>query len=374
MSAILAGLASAIPQILGSGMSIAGQIQGQNWSDQMQQRQNNFAHDESLLARQHDIDMFNMQNEYNTPQAMLDRLLSTGMNPSTALSMMSGQGNVGSLANSGVQAAPASAPSSSGEGMSMAGNILGGIPRSIMDNLNELEDWKSKQTINYFLPKQQEEAINKTRAEVDKLLAAKSVDEATANQINQLTPELVGVKREEQKQIEQSIKESGKRVEKIDKDMQFIDEQMSMISVQKVTELYKQKLLSAQAYQAIMAGNESQSNIELNFEKRNMLQKEIYFQDIKNRWAELGIIDSLSGHAQLINYLHVMTNNSGAQLNDMMKFIKLATTGKVADAIKFFYQDLKLTLDANGIQSNRDTAGMVQDNGQVLDTDSYQKK
>lgn len=73
-AAVLAGLISAGAGIAGTGGNIIAQSnlnkKNRQWSEQMTEK-----------SWQHDLDVWNMQNAYNTPMAQKQRLINAGMNP-----------------------------------------------------------------------------------------------------------------------------------------------------------------------------------------------------------------------------------------------------------------------------------------------------
>ena len=70
------------------GGAVAGQgIMGYFSAKEANRMNYKLAHE----GMQHEIDMWNMQNAYNTPQAQMERLKQAGLNPN----LMYGQGNVG---------------------------------------------------------------------------------------------------------------------------------------------------------------------------------------------------------------------------------------------------------------------------------------
>lgn len=80
-------------------------------------------------ARQHDVNMWNMQNQYNTPQMQMQRLTEAGLNPH----LMYGQGNTGNAST------PQKAP------VPEVGNELTSLSQmSLAPVLSMYQDWRVK--------------------------------------------------------------------------------------------------------------------------------------------------------------------------------------------------------------------------------------
>lgn len=164
------------PVVLGSLISAAGQAtaaginswQASNlntrnmvWNEEQAAINRQFQSDEAEKARQWNMDatkeLMNMENEYNSAEAQYKRLLETGMNPATALSMLSGNGNA--AASGSVQGNPGPSGSMpSGADVYGVGTRSGILAQASNTIFSLLADMPMKQVeYNY----KQEEILNK---------------------------------------------------------------------------------------------------------------------------------------------------------------------------------------------------------------------
>lgn len=98
---------------------------------------------EAQLGRDFEKEMWNAQNEYNTPQAQLQRLMDAGINPSTAVGMMSGNNPAGNAGNASAPSIGSTVPATSssvGDIGSTVGQIVAGVPDSIYSNMVREQD------------------------------------------------------------------------------------------------------------------------------------------------------------------------------------------------------------------------------------------
>lgn len=115
---IIGGVLGAGSQIYGANLAYKGQKQANKTNIQLARE-----------ARTHDVDMWNKQNEYNTPAMQMQRMSEAGLNPN----LMYGQGNVG---NAGTpQKAPV--PQVENELASMA-------QMSLAPAISMYQDWRVK--------------------------------------------------------------------------------------------------------------------------------------------------------------------------------------------------------------------------------------
>lgn len=96
------------------GLNWLGSLFGNSFAAKQAQLNRDFQREERLAAQQFNLDMWNMENEYNTPRNQLDRLLDAGVNPNSVFSNLSSvaPGSVRTNPMSGGQASPVAPPSS----------------------------------------------------------------------------------------------------------------------------------------------------------------------------------------------------------------------------------------------------------------------
>lgn len=165
LSSLIGAGASAIGQGIGLGVNANLNKKNREWNEQQAIINRQFQSDEAQKARDWNfnstLQLMDKENEYNAASAQFDRLLQTGMNPATALGMISGNGNA--MASGSVQGAtPASGSMPSGSdvygaglmssmfasGLSDIGSIFADLPLKQAELNLKLEDRISKQIDN----------------------------------------------------------------------------------------------------------------------------------------------------------------------------------------------------------------------------------
>lgn len=111
-----------VGDIIGGLFGVAGQVAGNKQAEKNIKLQNEYNFQLAKYAYDQNLDMWNRQNEYNTPLAQMQRLQEAGLNPN----LMYGQGNVGNASNAPSFEAPKmEAYTNLGDyGMSQAGKQL----------------------------------------------------------------------------------------------------------------------------------------------------------------------------------------------------------------------------------------------------------
>lgn len=111
--------------LIGAGSQVSGGLFGYLG----QKRQNKHNLQLAKDARQHDVNMWNMQNQYNTPAMQMQRLKEAGLNPH----LMYGQGNTGNAST------PQKAP------VPEVGNELSSLAQmSLAPAISMYQDWRVK--------------------------------------------------------------------------------------------------------------------------------------------------------------------------------------------------------------------------------------
>lgn len=132
-AAIIASMIGAGASIAGSAGSAiaAGNLNKKNraWQEEQAVINRQFQSDEAEKARSWNFDatkeLMNMENEYNSAEAQYKRLLETGMNPATAIGLLSSNGNA--AASGSVQGNPGPSGSMPSGGDAFGSNTIGGI-------------------------------------------------------------------------------------------------------------------------------------------------------------------------------------------------------------------------------------------------------
>lgn len=157
--------------LLGIAGSIGGQYLGADLGSKQLEKEQEFNHNESELARQYNtaereatqqwnLEQWNRENEYNSPAAQLERAKAAGFNPNAAVEGISGSSNAGHI-----QSAPQSGPAASSPG-SVAGNLMdliGNSANSIMSNALVAEQVEGLKIDNLWKNKEKDVAYRQAR-------------------------------------------------------------------------------------------------------------------------------------------------------------------------------------------------------------------
>lgn len=371
---ILSSLLSAGSSAVGSVAGLIGQGEAQRFQSSEAAKARNFAADQAQLERDFNLEMWNKNNEYNDPSAELSRLLATGMNPSTALGMMSGQNSVAQLASSSASPAGIAAAGVGNSAGEIAAGLIGGIPRSIADVYKTMQEGKGQELINRFTPEQQRKIIDKMNAEISKLEEDKAVSHETAEQIRKLTPKLVNLKEAEYQEIHKAMQEADKRISVMDKQIEEIGENILRIKADTVLSYAKAGNERAQAMLAKKQADSIDPNTMLDIKREELegLKKENWLKDFTNYWAEKGVNPNLDGMTELFNYLKVMVAAPNTTIGDVQKFANMLFNGEPSEAIKFAVKQCKVKFDKVIPYTDEKGSKKVSENSQKLDN-SYVK-
>ena len=143
-----------VGSIASAGISSAAQSQTNKMNLQMMREQNQFNHDEAALQFDREKEMFNLENQYNNPVEVVQRLRAAGINPSVALS--GSLGSAMSSAASGGQPVAASAGALPSNIQSPFANFASGVLDSsykVAQILKTLADTKKTGVDTDFLEK-----------------------------------------------------------------------------------------------------------------------------------------------------------------------------------------------------------------------------
>ena len=172
-------LGSIISGTVSAGSTAAGLITNGNlnkrnreWNAEQAAINRAFQSEEAVNQRVWNEQMMNKENEYNSASAQYARLLQTGMNPSTALSMISGEGNASASVQGSSMPSGAQASMNDPYGSSIASSLVGGIPQSAGEIYSQYLDNYNKQTQNSILDATKDAIIKAKNLEPDAALAS----------------------------------------------------------------------------------------------------------------------------------------------------------------------------------------------------------
>lgn len=322
--------------LTGGAGSVIGSLVGAGAGVLMQNSQNKFNANQAALNRQFqtaereavqdwNLAQWNRQNEYNSPAAQYERLLKTGMNPVSALGMLSENGNVAGQLSSVPQAGSQAEAAGNGLGSSLA-NMFGDLGSRFNESELARSQVVAQDMANYYKPFDKEFEYKQAEAAIYQSVKSGELDEAQAHQIRELLPLVKGKSIMEIQEIAQSIEESQARIDEI---MSQID----LNDAQTVTELYKQKLISAQTYEAYTASNlniakseeayanaqEAYSRIPVNMETANKIREEVTKMTYENGLRSKGINPDAPAMVQLIQ--HALHPGAGFGVSNGLGFL-----------------------------------------------------
>lgn len=247
---------------VGLGSSLISSAFGSIFGNNSAKKQFKYQQQLNREAFQHDVDMWNRQNEYNTPSAQMERLQAAGLNPN----LVYGNGGATNTANNAptynagsapdVSSARAAAASLANQGFNTALNLQ--LQQAQAANLNADTNLKNKTS--------ELSSVQKEIAMIDKQFQQGTLDERTQYQLEKWKQDLV-LGRNQIKIGDQQVTLNQKEMERLDAETERIREstkltksQAEEIGVQLLflPELLRSQIASnnANAYNAIQSGNE----------------------------------------------------------------------------------------------------------------------
>lgn len=210
---------SDVGSVLGAGIGAYADYkinqQNNNFNAQQAAINRQFQTEEREAAQEWNYSMWQEQNEYNSPEQQYRRLIAAGMNPSTALQMLSQTGNTaGSVATTPQPGSVASAA-----GLAQPGSMIALAAKNAAETSLIKGETESVAIENLWKPKEKARIIANLEAENKSLLARAKLDEKQAEQVEKLTPALVQRSRLDLVQLRLSIKETKKKCDKIDSEI-----------------------------------------------------------------------------------------------------------------------------------------------------------
>lgn len=136
ISGLGGGILGAASNIVGGIMSYKGQKAANKTNLQIANETNQMNRELAQGAQAHDVAMWNRQNEYNTPQAQMQRLQEAGLNPN--LIYDSGAGSAGNAGS------PQKAPVPQMERAQVNNEMAAMATMNIMPAIAQYQDWQVK--------------------------------------------------------------------------------------------------------------------------------------------------------------------------------------------------------------------------------------
>lgn len=220
---------SDIGSILGAGIGAYAdyKINQQNNQFNAQQAAINrqFQTEEREAAQEWNYSMWQEQNEYNSPEQQYRRLIAAGMNPSTALQMLSQTGNTaGSVAISPQPGSVASAA-----GVAQPGSLIALAAKNAAETSLIKGETDSVAIENFWKPQEKRRILANLEAENKEILSRTNLNDKQAEQVEKLTPNLVKRSQLELRQLRVSIRETRKKCDKYDAEIDVLKKEADKI-------------------------------------------------------------------------------------------------------------------------------------------------
>lgn len=210
---------SDIGSIVGAGLGAYAdyKINQQNNQFNAQQAAINrqFQTEEREAAQEWNYSMWQEQNEYNSPEQQYRRLIAAGMNPSTALQMLSQTGNTAGS----VVTTPQPGSVASAAGVAQPGSMIALAAKNAAETSLIKGETESVVIENLWKPKEKARIMANLEAENKSILARAKLDEKQADQVEKLTPALVQRSQLDLVQLKVSIRETRKQCDKLDSEI-----------------------------------------------------------------------------------------------------------------------------------------------------------
>ena len=322
-SSIGSGIGSVLGgSLLGAGLGFINDWINRDTNIVEAAKQRDWQYDMMLEQQKYNTEMWNKNNEYNSPEAQLKRLTDLGINPATALSMMSNGNSSSPASPAGAgSGAAASSPQSSVPGMAQVGSQ---VP------VNQ-QQAKQMELDNYYRPFETDMALRSGEAQIWNLTKQGLLSASEARQITEMLPLMKNKTGAEIDNLVNAAMEAAAHVDNLEKQNALLDEQT-------INELYNRKLISANTYESFQQALKSQSEATLNaantefvngrvamqpWELRQ-LKEGVFVMSYENKLRKLGINPNAPEEVQIKQYLgHIYTTDySDSPLNASIQFQK----------------------------------------------------
>lgn len=267
---------------VGGGMSIGSTLIAGRQSKKNQDRTIAANKAESELAYQRDIEMWNRQNEYNSPAAQMERLKAAGLNPNLAY----GNGTVGNNSSS-----PPSYNTPTQEYNQKPAVGLDGIPLA-------LEMYQ-----NFSLRQAQ---IDNVRAQTDNI-AMRTVSE----DFRQNLMRIQGRKTEQDADIVQSLWPYNAQIKQSEAERSTVSLDQAIQGLKNMKEDERIKILQ----QDTMRTGMDESRI-----RQEKMQAEKLFQNYKNDWIKMGV--TTADNALLRIFVRMLNESGVKDFDDLQGVLK----------------------------------------------------
>lgn len=338
-SALLGGIGG----IAGGAMNLIGGLLNQRAQRKENEKARQYQTAEREAQNQWNLDMWNKQNEYNTPQAQMQRMLEAGINPAAAAQGISGSnqsaGSVQGASNGG-------APNNSlpDNGLGRLGDAIGNSVNSAL-NAQTLAQGIQKQAVEIRKQEIENEIVGEELAirkneryesdatlndkiksvqnMADKAVADKQISQETAEIVRLTAPFVIGKSAEELNKLREEVRIAEGQVRQIDENIKNTIEQRKAIAQQiktlraqeanynASTGLMQEQALTEEKQQELLALQAQEKELTNQLQALEVERKQIMTDNIKN----LGIDPSLPSYEKMVQSWSKVGESSDDNIN-----------------------------------------------------------
>lgn len=228
--------------IIGGLTNLWGQSMANSANSKEAQKNRDFQREERIAAQDWNLEMWNKENEYNTPAAQMQRMIEAGINPSAAAQGISGNGNTaGSIAASQPAQGSLAAPHQ---------NVLSGLANSVntawqnelirSQIMNTDEDTEGKDLENRYNAETYEVRVAIGMQNYENMVKEGKLKDVNVDLAKQLLDHNAKKNGKELELMQKEIDITGKRIDeinqKIEESKKLIEKYESDISLNDVAE------------------------------------------------------------------------------------------------------------------------------------------
>lgn len=289
-SKLLNSVANSAGSLLGTGLgAVVGAIQAKKereFNAEQAQINRDWQAEQNQIAYEQNLAQWNRENEYNSPEAQVQRLIDAGINPNAISGDVSGN-----LAGSSPQM-----QTGSGAQASTPGSYAGQLAQTLGNSVNTM--WQNEllrkqvegQGIdNSYKAQLNQEQIDMIKAQTDKFIKDAEVSEeekyrlrAATNQLIQMTPEQVNA-------LTVSIEETRQRIDNMKQEKKVMEANEANIEAD--TELTEAKTGETLKNTEVLDATKNEINERVGLAKQQNEINKSYLNYIKVTGAPMGLAE-----------------------------------------------------------------------------------
>lgn len=238
-------LSSMLPNVVSTIGGLWQQEREQNWAANEAQKNRDFQARQAAQLNDWNRENWRMQNEYNTPDAMLQRYRAAGISDAQALQMM-GQGSTqaGQIQSSvAAQGSQATAP---GSAVNAVSNSLNSAAVNAANVRNLMATAEGQEIDNKYKPIRNEKDIELLENKILEAFSISDKNSADAEQVRQMLPLLKGQTRAEMSAIYMGIQKASQELQNLIREGNILD-------IEALNKLVERGVLQADIYEKLTA-------------------------------------------------------------------------------------------------------------------------